>query len=107
MSKTVTDITIPASPTGVVVQTLGKAALKTFAQAFVAALLVSVVPLLSEWQADLSGGGAIDMDDVNALGRLVFAAVIAGISAIISFGGNYFGAKTLPAGHAVDAKAQR
>jgi uncharacterized membrane protein (DUF4010 family) len=106
MANTTNQITIPASTTGVLVQTIGKAALKTFGQAFVAALLVSVVPLLSDWQADLSGGGSIDMEDVNALGRLLFAAVIAGISAIISFGGNYFGAKTLPANTVVEAEVK-
>ena len=106
MTNTVTDITITKPATQVLVQTIGKAAAKTFAQAFVAALLVSALPLLNQWQSDLSNGGTIDFEDVNALGRLIFAAVIAGVSALISLAGNYFGAKTLPAGTTVEAQVK-
>lgn len=80
----------------VVVQTIGKAAAKTFLQAFLGSLVVTLLPVLSTLQADLTDGDGLQVEDLNVVGLLVFAAIIAGIAALISFAWNYFRAPTLP-----------
>lgn len=104
MNNTVSQIMIPASTTGVVVQTLARAALKTFAQASISGLVLTFSPWLLDLSTTLTNGGTVTLDDLNAGGKIVAAVLIGAVASVISFGGNYIGAKTLPAGADVRAE---
>lgn len=102
--NTVTQLTIPASATGVVVQTLARAAFKTFLQAALSGLILTFSPWLLDLSTTLTNGGSVTLDDLNAGGKIVAAVLIGAVASVISFGGNYFGAKTLPSGSTVQAE---
>lgn len=73
-----------------IVQSVAKAAAKTFMQAFLAVLVLLLVPILTRWAVDVSGGGQIDLD-VHFFANILIAAVGGGIAALISFLQNRIG----------------
>ncbi len=103
MNNTVNQITIPESTTGVVVQTIARAAGKTFIQAFVSGLALTFSPWLLNLSETLSNGGNVTLEDMNGGGKLIAAAAIGAVSALISLAMNFFG-KTLPSGQTVTAQ---
>lgn len=105
MVNTTNQITIPASTTGVVVQTIAKAAGKTFIQAFVSSLALTFSPWLLELAQDVAGGGTVDMADLNLGGKLIVSAALGAFAAVISFAMNFF-SKTLPANTVVEAEVK-
>lgn len=70
-----------------ITQTIAKAAAKTFVQAFIAALAILYVPVLTSWATTVSNGGRIDID-TNLIANVLIAATGAGIAALISFAQN-------------------
>ena len=70
-----------------VTQSVGKAAGKTFAQSFVAVLVLLLVPVLGDWSQQVAGGGTIEVD-VNFFMQVLIAAIGGGIAALISFAQN-------------------
>lgn len=106
MAKEVSQVVVPASSTGVVVQTIATAALKTFGQAFLAGLALTFSPWLLELAQDVAGGGTIDVSDLNVGSKLIVSAALGAGSAVISFLMNYFAVKTLTPGHAVEAEVK-
>lgn len=105
MTNTVNQITIPASSSGVVVQTVARAALKTFAQAFVSGLVLTFTPWLMSIADTLSNGGDVTMDDLNVGAKLVIAAAIGAVASLISLAMNFF-EKTLPANNVIEAEVK-
>ena len=103
-NNTVNQITIPASTTGVVVQTLARAALKTLVQAFVAGLALTFSPWLLDLSTTLAGGGDVTLGDMNAGGKIIASAAVGAVASVISLATNFFG-KTLPSGEAVTAQS--
>lgn len=71
-----------------ITQTVAKAAGKTFAQAFLSTLVVTLLPILSKIQDDLSNGGSFDYSNLTLVGSIVISAVVAGLAAIISMAWN-------------------
>lgn len=102
-TNTVNQITIPESTTGVIVQTLARAALKTLAQAFLAGLALTFSPWLLDLSQNLAGGGTVDMGDLNLGAKLIVSAALGAVASLISFAMNVFG-KTLPSGSTVRAE---
>lgn len=72
-------------------QTILKGAAKTFCQAFLAILLLLLVPILTSWATSLQNGGDITVD-VDLFVKILIAAVGAGIAALLSFAQNKIGA---------------
>ena len=70
-----------------ITQTVAKAAAKTAAQAFIAALAILLVPVLTEWTATVTNGGEIELD-ANFFQKVLIAATGAAIAALISFAQN-------------------
>ena len=70
-----------------VTQSVGKAALKTFLQAFLGVISMILVPVLMGWQNVVGDGGVIDFDGRWFLGVLI-ASAGAGVAALISFAQN-------------------
>lgn len=106
MTNTVNQIQVPASSTGVVVQSIGRAAGKTFIQAFLAAFAAPFLTFLGTITEAINAGEWPDMGDANFLGRIVAAAIVAALASLFSFIYNLYGAKTLPAGHVVEAEVK-
>jgi hypothetical protein len=104
MVNTTNSITLPASTTGVVVQTIAKAAGKTFIQAALAVLLLLAVPEFSSWVNDVQEGTPINID-LNFWRNVGLAALGGGLAALISFLMNFF-SKTLPANTVVEAEVK-
>ncbi len=103
MNNTVNQLTIPASSSGVVVQTIARAALKTLAQAFFAGLALTFSPWLLDVSTSLAGGGSVDMGDMNLGAKLIASAAVGAVASLISLATNFFG-KTLPSGSDVRAE---
>ena len=70
-----------------VIQSVAKGAAKTFVQAFLAVLVLLLVPILTNWATTLSNGGEIEVD-VNLFSKIAIAAVGGGIAALISYAQN-------------------
>lgn len=70
-----------------ITQSVGKAAGKTFLQAFLGALSTLLVPVLMGWQNVVGEGGVIDFDGQWLL-MVLIAAAGSGIAAMISFAQN-------------------
>ena len=68
---------------------------RTFAQSFIGALALLLIPVLTDImrQAGEAQGGLVDID-VSVLGNILIAACIAGIISVISFLQNLFEEKT-------------
>lgn len=96
MANEVSAINITESAGGVVVQTIARAMLKTFVQAFVSGLALTFTPWLLDLSQTLSNGGHVSLGDANVGGKLILAAAVGALSALISWAMNYFGEKTLP-----------
>lgn len=104
MNNTTNQITLPAGSTQVVIQTTLKAAAKTAIQAFAFATLLQLVAIMADLQSDVLAGTMPDMEDVNAIGLVMFSGILAAGSAVISFAWNTWFAKTLPANNVVEAE---
>lgn len=74
--------------TKIVTQTIVRAAIKTFLQAFLAILVVLAVPVLAGWADTVGDGGRIVIDPAFWL-HVLIAASGAGIAAIISLAWNW------------------
>lgn len=70
-----------------ITQSVGRAAAKTFLQAFLGVLSMILVPVLMGWQNVVGDGGVIDIDG-RWLMTVLLAAVGAGIASLISFAQN-------------------
>lgn len=105
-ANTVTDITIAQPTSQVVVQTTLKAAGKTAVQAFASATALQTAAILLDWQQEVLKGNLPNMEDVNALGLLMYSGAFAALAAVISWVWNTFFAKTLPAGETVEAQVK-
>jgi membrane glycosyltransferase len=70
---------------------VGKRALRTFAQAFVAILVVLLIPWLMQIITAIATnpGGDIDID-LSVIGRILLAGLMSGVVALISFAQNIF-----------------
>lgn len=66
-----------------IVQSVGKAAAKTFVQAFIGVLFLLVVPQLANWYTVVAGGGTVDID-IKWWANVIISAVGAGVAALIS-----------------------
>lgn len=73
-----------------ITQSVVRAAVKTFFQAFIAVLVLLLVPTLGKWAVDVSGGGTVDID-IHWFGNVLLAALGGGIAAILSFAQNRIG----------------
>lgn len=104
--NTTTDITLTNPQSQVVVQTTLKAAGKTALQAFAGATFLQVIAIIADLQSDILAGNLPDMEDVNTLGLLMYSGALAAVAAVISFAWNTWFAKTLPAGHTVEAEVK-
>lgn len=67
-----------------IIQSIGKAALKTFLQAFIGVLVLLAVPTLGNWVTSVQSGGEVSVD-LEWWTKVFIAAVGAGIAALISF----------------------
>lgn len=67
----------------IIVQTVAKAAAKTFLQAAIAILALLLVPHLGTWVTTVQEGGTIDID-IAWWGNVLLAATGGGIAALIS-----------------------
>lgn len=105
MTNTVNQLTIDQPSTQVVVQSTLLAAGKTALQAFAGATFLQVLAILANLQSEVLAGNLPDMDDVNALGLLMYSGALAAVAAVISFAWNTWFAKTLPAGKSINASA--
>ena len=72
----------------VIVQSIGKAAAKTFLQAFLGIMALIVVPHLGTWVTDVQSGGTVDVD-LKWWANALLAATGAGIAALISVAWNW------------------
>ncbi|MCC6674116.1 MAG: hypothetical protein IT339_02895 [Thermomicrobiales bacterium] len=75
-------------PTKTITQTIAKAAVKTFLQAFLAILVLLAVPVLTGW-AEAIGNGERIVIDVDFWLQVLIAATGAGIAALISLVWNW------------------
>jgi len=75
-------------PTKTITQTISKAAVKTFLQAFLAILVLLAVPVLTGW-AETIGNGERIVIDVDFWLQVLIAATGAGIAALISLVWNW------------------
>lgn len=106
MANEVSQLTVPASSTGVVVQSVAKGAWKTFRQGVGATIMAAIVALVLDWTTGALGGELPGITDFRALGVLLIALVIGFFAAAFSYIQNTYFTKTLLPGHTVEAEVK-
>lgn len=77
-----------------IVQSVGRAAGKTFMQSFMSYLVTTIVPMLLAIQGDLTDGPPFDNSALVLLGWALLGGVVGGIAAVISYVQNTYFKKT-------------
>lgn len=72
-------------PKNTVVQSVGRAAGKTFMQSFLSYLVTTCIPLLMIVQADLFDGPPFDKSSIALLGWALLGCAVGALAAVISW----------------------